>query len=98
MLDSYINRGSSEIHWEGSKDKKKHFELLNLLKEEYPSEILKIIERVRSKYSSKDIERIVNNVDMNLPEVLSDHKLSENRKELMIKLITLRLERLFELE
>jgi hypothetical protein len=31
MIEAYIRKGESEIHWEGNAKKRKHFELIELL-------------------------------------------------------------------
>jgi len=98
MINAYIRRGKSEIHWEGYSKKLNHFDLLNLLKKEYPEIITKIIQRVKTKYKKEKIKEVIYNVDNNLPEYLKKHKLSENRKILMLKLVTLRIDKLFKLE
>ncbi|MDD2984598.1 MAG: hypothetical protein PHQ74_14550 [Crocinitomicaceae bacterium] len=95
MLESYVKKGTSEIHWEGKK--LNHFELINLVKKEYPSEVKKLVDNVRRLYDSEKIKELIFNIDDNLPNELSIYKLNQNRKELMIKLITLRIEKLLKL-
>ena len=41
MIEAYIRKGESEIHWEGNLKKRKHFELIELLLENYPTETKK---------------------------------------------------------
>lgn len=97
MLQAYIRNGTSEIHWENISKKQNHFNLIKFLKIEYNDEILKIIDKVRVNYNENNIKKIIYNIDQNLPEKLNHFKLTENRKNLMIKLITLRIQKLFEL-
>ena len=98
QLESYTNKGVSEIHWEGFKKKKSHFELVKLLKQEYPQKTEEVLNRIKSKYNSENIKSIIYNIDNNLPsELLSSYKLSEERKELMFKIISLRVQKLIEL-
>ena len=97
MIDSYIRKGESEIHWEGSLKKRKHLELVELLLKKYPSETKNYIARVQEKYKSEVIKELINNVDNNVPENLINFKLSETRKQLMFKLVTLRIENLIQL-
>lgn len=94
MIESYIRKGESEIHWEGHLKKRKHFELIKLLLEHYPTETKKFITRVKEKYNSESIKKIIENIDTNLPVDLINFKLSETRKQLMFKLVTLRIEKL----
>lgn len=97
MLESYVSKGSSEIRWEISKKKKSHFELIKHLKSDYPDIINNVLERLRKKFKEEEIKEIIGNIDSNLPSNLSKYKLAENRKELMIKILTLRSQKLQEL-
>lgn len=94
MIEAYIKKGESEIHWEGHLKKRNHFELIELLLEHYPSQTQKFIIRVKEKYNSESIKEIIENVDINVPMDLINFKLSESRKQLMFKLVTLRIEKL----
>lgn len=38
MIEAYIRKGESEIHWEGNIKKRKHFELIQLLLVNYQTE------------------------------------------------------------
>jgi len=96
MIEAYIRKGESEIHWKGYLKKKKHFELIELLAELYPAEIKKIIFGVKEKYNSESIKKIIENIDTNVPTNLINFKLSETRKQLMFKLVTLRIEKLIQ--
>jgi len=96
MIGAYIRKGESEIHWEGHLKKRKHFELIELLLVNYPAETKKFIARVKEKYNSESIKEIIENVDINIPTDLINYKLSETRKQLMYKLVTLRIEILIQ--
>jgi len=96
MIESYIRKGESEIHWEGFLKKRKHFELVELLLEHYPSETNFFLTRIKEKYHSESIKEIVENIDINVPIDLIAFKLSETRKQLMFKLVTLRIEKLIQ--
>jgi len=95
MMEAYIRRGDSEIHWEG--EKVNHFELIKRIKNEHPDIVRKIITQVKEKYNVPEIRSIIENVDIKLPERLSINKLPSNRKEFVIKLITLRIEKLMNI-
>ncbi len=97
MLTAYVKKGESEIHWQGLDKKSNHFELVKLLLEKYPNETQKYISRVKDKFDNQKINEIIQNIDSNLPLELINFKLSESRKELMFKLITLRIENLLKL-
>ncbi|WP_369752805.1 hypothetical protein [Flavobacterium sp. WC2409] len=96
MIESYVRKGESEIHWEGFLNKRKHFELIELLLDQYPVETRKKIEKVKEKYNSELIKNIIENIDFNVPTDLINFKLSETRKQLMYKLVTLRIEKLIQ--
>lgn len=97
MLEAYLKKGESEIHWEGFEKKRKHFELVNLLIENYPEQTRKHINTVAEKFNHQKIKDIIENIDSNLPPELINFKLSDNRKILMFKLVTLRIEKLLKL-
>lgn len=96
MLEAYVKKGVSEIHWEGFEKKRKHFELVELLIQNYPVQTKKHINRVRERFNEQKIKNIIENIDSNLPQELFNFKLSDSRKKLMYKLITLRIENLLK--
>ncbi len=95
MLSSYINKGKSEIHWDGKKQK--HIDLIQKIRTLKEERIDQYIKNVKQKYSQQTIESIVNNIDINLPADLKENSLPDNRKQFIIKLINLRVLKLFEL-
>jgi len=95
MLEAYVKKGCSEIRWENTNKKVNHFDLVKLVMVENRSIVKKIIDQVKEKYNKETLKDIIFNIDTELPEKLNAFKLSEQRKELMHKLITLRLEKLF---
>ncbi len=96
MLNAYISKGKSEIRWDGPK--LKHFELIKQINNKYPHIVKTTITEVIKNFNEQNIRRIVLDIDKSLPENLIEHKLPDNRKELIINLITLRIERLKELQ
>lgn len=96
MIEAYIRKGESEIHWDGHLKKRKHFDLIELLLQHYPTETKKFISRVKEKYNSQLIQEIIEDIDLNLPNDLINFKLSKARKQLMFKLVTLRIEKLIQ--
>lgn len=99
MIEAYIKKGETEIHWEGLSKKPKHYELLSyLLNDDKMSDYTKMyIFRVKEKFDKQKIKEIINTIDLNLPLELINYKLSDYRKILMFKLITLRIETLLKL-
>ncbi len=95
MLEAYIRRGVSEIHWEG--EKLNHFELISEINKIYPEAVKKIVSRVKRKFDEKTIQKSVENIDLKLPKYLEEHKLPNDRKEFVIKLIALRVQTLLEI-
>lgn len=98
MIEAYLKKGKSEIHWKGRDKKLNHFDLITLLKAEYENEIRNFIEMVKKNYHEERLKEIIYQIDDNLPENLRMYKLPVNRKELMIKLITLRVQKLLEMQ
>lgn len=96
MLEAYIRRGVSEIHWEG--EKLNHFELIRRINQIHPSFVKKTIERVEEKHDESEIKSIIQNIDLNLPKEYSQYKLPVERKEFIIKLIALRIQKLIKLK
>lgn len=94
-LNAYVLKGTSEIRWDGPKIK--HFELIKCIKTDYHEVVRSTISNVLKNFNEQKIQRIVLDIDKNLPESLIEHKLPDNRKELIINLITLRIEKLKEL-
>ncbi len=95
MAEAYINRGKSEIHWEG--EKISHFELLQNVMSEHKETVLGVIHRVRQSFNPDKIESIVMHIDDNLPETLKGQTMPLERKKLIIKFVTLRYEKLISM-
>lgn len=98
QLTSYISRGQSEIHWAGVRGKQKHFDLISKIAEtNYKPIVLSVIDRIRSLYQEDIIENIIQHIDDCLPPHLESLKIPQNRKDLLIKLVILRVNRLLSL-
>lgn len=95
MLEAYISRGQSEIHWEGKK--LNHFELIRKVKNEYNESVTSCISRIKEQFSLQTVMTLVENIDENLPSCFSEHKLPSERKEFIIKLLNLRTQKLMEI-
>jgi hypothetical protein len=90
-LEKYVQRGTSEIHWNNKK--LSHFDLIrNLLGTSYKATIINIIKRVIQNYEGAKIEALISAVDEKTPESLARYKIPETRKRLILKIITLRFE------
>lgn len=96
MIEAYIRKGRSEVRYrEGGKPP--HFELLKNLYKDYNGVFDDVISRVNKNYNYEDLKSLIYNIDFNLPIELIKYKLPDLRKELMIKLIDLRINKLKEL-
>jgi hypothetical protein len=95
MMEAFIRRGESEIHWNG--EKVNHFELIRNINNDYKQIVSNSINRVIRNFSKDEIRKIVIDIDKNVPESLIINKLSNERKEFIIKVITLRFEKLKEI-
>lgn len=95
MLEAYINRGTAEIRWEGKR--LNHFELIRKIKKGYDTVVTDEINRINKIFSEQRIRKIVLDIDNTLPENLKQFKLPQKRKELIIKMITLRFQKLKEI-
>jgi hypothetical protein len=95
-LKLYVAKGSSEIHWNSKKIS--HFELIEqLLHTHYKGTIVDCIVSVQKLFNKTNLQEIVNHIDDKVPEKLTQYKIPDNRKRLIMKLITLRIEKLIEL-
>lgn len=91
-INSYINKGKSEVRWEIG-GKPKHFELLEKLYVVFPEVFNEVKDLISKVYTFENLEILINNIDINLPLDYQNLKLKENRKKLMLKLISLRIEK-----
>lgn len=97
MIESFLKKGKSEIRLKIGKKKPSHFDVILSIKNEYPKVFKDTLDRINKKYSKDNLELIINKIDNSLPLQLFNFKLPDNRKELMIKLINLRINKLNEL-
>ena len=96
MLNNYVNNGESEVRWRVGK-KTKHFDLMSEIKNKKQKLFTQIKSQIEESYSLEKLEFLIHTIDNNLPNELKEHKLPDLRKELMVKLITLRINRFLEL-
>ncbi len=91
MLLAYINRGKAEIHWKGKK--LSHFDLVYKIIEVDPK--IKItIRSFLEKIDLIEFRNFVFKLDLDIPECFKQYKISNERKELIVNIITLRLEKI----
>lgn len=95
-VEGYLRKGLSEIHWE--KEKINHFDLLkNILVTEYGQILRPIIQKVVQNYNEKGLINVLNTMDVDVPEEFTSVKIPQKRKEIIIKLVSLRAQKLGEL-
>lgn len=93
-LEKYLFgvKAVSHVRWFGSA--LPHLELLTQIEKNYPEVFKKVIGRVKQKYNKDKISDIVNEIDNDIIFANEIYNLSPKRKELMIKLIQTRTEKL----
>ncbi len=91
-LDKYIDKGWHEIRWDGNK--LNSFELIKNIRGIRKSVVDKTIKRTLRNFNAHTIEKIINEVDLNVPPQFGNAKLTLHRKELIKQLIFSRVERL----
>lgn len=97
MFDSYINRGKSEIRWGERGEKLNHFALIKEIRKAYKETVDNEIRRIIEVFNPNNIREIIFNIDIALPDDLkASYALSEERKELIYRLIINRFNRLKE--
>lgn len=96
MIEAYIRKGESEIHWDGKK--LRHIELIKELQLIYPEIVKGIITRVEKSFSPSLLRERIFKIDEKLPKEFMQFKLPQERKEFMVKLVTLRVQNLLKLK
>jgi hypothetical protein len=94
QLNSYIDKGVSEIRWEEGNKKISFFELVEKLLSKYPNETTTFITKVLDNYDKKQVDEMIQLVDKDVPDEFSEYKLSDLRKQFISKLIDLRINKL----
>jgi hypothetical protein len=96
-IEKYITKGLAEIHWDGNKIG--HFELIVKLISltELKSFILEIIKKVIEQFDSEKLEKLVLEIDKELIDSGNTNSFPKERKDLVLKLLTLRFNKLREI-
>lgn len=94
VLEKYLfgDKAVSHLKWFGASIP--HIDLLKRIQEKYPEPINRAIASVKEKYNTNLIEEIVNNIDNGTIFADTIYNLTPKRKELIIKLIKIRTEKL----
>lgn len=96
-IRKYVENGKAEIHWEGNKIS--HFALVSRLLERdgFKDFVLDSLKRITEQFDHEKIEQLVLNVDKALLDLRNRNFLPQERKELIVKLLSLRLKKLGEI-
>ncbi len=95
-LERYVNKGESEVRWLIGK-KPRHFDFLCSIKSNHPDLIVALQNRISAKYKLDEIRQLIDHLDHNLPDELKVHNVPSFRKELMVKIVDLRVQRFLSL-
>lgn len=96
-LESYLSKGEAEIYWD-SKKKHKHFALINeILGTSHKVKLVEIIKQITQNYDENSFKTAVQNIDNEVPDEFINIKIPQNRKDVIIKLVSLRTQKLGEL-
>ena len=95
IVKSYINKGKSEIHW--NEVKISHFQLIENLLIDYEKRVKERLYIVKKNYDADLIKDLIINIDNNLPDFCNDFKLTQERKEVIIKIVNLRIQKVLSL-
>jgi hypothetical protein len=96
-VQKYVDKGLSEIHWEGNKIS--HFELVTKLikSESLKNYVLASLKKIIEHYDHEKVKYMVLNIDKEIIDLGNPNFLPKERKELVLKLLTLRLNKLGEI-
>ena len=94
-LKRYFENGKSELHWESKK--LTHYELIKeLLNSSYSEDVINA-KKFLQKWDQDLIKDILTQIDVQVPKKWEDYRIPENRKKLILKLLTLRYDKLSQL-
>lgn len=92
MFNAYLNRGCGEVRWENKKVG--FFDMISFIKKQKLVDIDNICMGPLYRCNQQDLAELVNTADDCLSGVASETYLSEKRKNLIVKLLVERVERL----
>lgn len=98
FVENYVKRGKAELRWENRKVN--HFELISEIskyKNKYKKHIKRRIKIIKKNYNYHEIQKIVREIDYELPQEYNNYSLPINRKEFIIKVIDTRYKELIQL-
>ncbi|MCD9856435.1 hypothetical protein LUD75_17060 [Epilithonimonas sp. JDS] len=95
LIEKYVIKGKSEIHWEGNKIN--HFQLIQNLLPLHQETIENRFKVIRNRYNIEKLKTLINKIDNSLPDFCYDYKLTKDRKEVIVKIVDLRIQKLLSL-
>jgi hypothetical protein len=98
LIQAYISHDRYEVRWDET-TKMNHFNLIrNIMNNtQYGKIVINEIQRIISVWNIENIQKIIYEIDEQLPIHLNLYKLPDNRKQLMLKLIIARFDKLREI-
>ena len=91
FVENYVKKGKAELRWENKKIN--HFELISEIskyKNKYKKHIKRKIKLIKKNYNYQTIQKIVREIDKDLPQKYINYSLPMDRKEFIIKVIDTR--------
>ncbi len=94
-LNAYLNRGKHEIRWKN--DRLNFFELCKEIQAKHNTIVKEIVSKISLNLTENSVSELIYGIDSNLLGKFEDTHLTNERKELIIMLILVRLQRLKEI-
>ncbi len=94
-FNAYLNRGKHEIRW--NNEKLNFFDLCKKIQDKHHKTVQEIVSKILSRLTNENVSELVNGIDRNLVGKVENTYLTLERKELIVTLIVIRLQRLKEI-
>ena len=91
-IESYIKRGKNEIRW--NSENKGFFELVEILLGNEQDNIKETFQKISKNYTNDKVQKFVNEIDEDVRRKIGETKLTLQRKQFIIKLLTARFDKL----
>lgn len=93
-LNAYLNRGKHEIRWEN--DKLNFFDFCKKIQKKHNTVVREILNKISQNLTKDNVSTLVHGIDNNVLGKIENTYLTMERKELIIMLVLVRLQRLKE--
>lgn len=95
LFYNFFSKGKSDIIVDI--EKKSFLETIDFILRNYPDECRHFISKHLSLYNKDDFSTLINDMDVNYPsQGFEDHRISNNRKAFIVKLVTSRIRYIFD--